>query len=242
MTKTSRILACMTVVVAAAGSEAGAQTTPAPADKGFLNINVGAQPPQRAIATSETRPVFGETATISTSQGIKNGPMFDVTGGYRVWHRLAFGIGFSRFSSTSDGNVVAAIPSPLFFNQLKTVTATQTGLVHSENGIHLQAVWLIPVTTKFDVSVAVGPSFIAVSQDVPAVTIPAGTQTLSVTTGSEQATAKGVNVGFDLNYLFTRNYGAGLFLRYAGGHVDLPSAPGLSVGGLQAGIGARIRF
>jgi len=75
-----------------------------------------------------------------------------------------------------------------------------------------------------------------------AVTVPSRTQNINIATGSEEGTAKGVNVGVDGTYLFTPRVGAGIFLRYAGGSVDLPSAPGLKVGGFQAGIGARIRF
>jgi hypothetical protein len=34
----------------------------------------------------------------------------------------------------------------------------------------------------------------------------------------------------------------GLFVRYAGGEVNLPSAPKMKVGGGQAGLGLRWRF
>ena len=131
----------------------------------------------------------------------------------------------------------------LVFDQPSTVTSTQPGLAHSENGVHLQAVWFIPATDKIDVALSIGPSFIHVTQElVSTVTIPSGTQSVNIAVGSEEGTAKGVNVGVDGNYLFTRNIGAGIFIRYAGGSVDLPSAPDLSVGGFQIGIGARIRF
>jgi len=42
--------------------------------------------------------------------------------------------------------------------------------------------------------------------------------------------------------LFTPRIGAGVFIRYAGGSVDLPSAPDVKVGGFQIGVGARVRF
>ena len=101
----------------------------------------------------------------------------------------------------------------------------------------------MPVDDKSDVALFIGHSFIHVTQGlVSGATIPSGTQTVNLTVGSEEGTAKGVNVGVDGNYLFTRNFGAGIFIRYAGGSVDLPSAPDLKVGGFQAGIGARVRF
>ena len=90
----------------------------------------------------------GRRPPISSSQPIHNGAIFDIIGGYRVWHGLAVAVGYSRFGRTSDGSVVAMIPDPLVFDRPKTVTTTQTGLAHSENGIHLQAVWFIPITTR----------------------------------------------------------------------------------------------
>ena len=214
-----------------------------PASHGFVNINGGAQPATRSIEKSETRPLFGETATLSASQEINNGAIFDMSAGYRVWHGLAIAFGYTHLGSTSDSSVVAVIPDPLVFDRPKTVTATQTGLGHSENGIHLQAVWFYSIDDKFDVALSIGPSFIKVKQElVSGFTIPAGTQNLTLTVGSEEGTATGVNVGVDGSYLFTRNFGVGLFLRYAGGSVDLPSVPDLNVGGFQIGLGARVRF
>ena len=71
--------------------------------------------------------------------------------------------------------------------------------------------------------------------------VPAGTQTVNVTSESQQATAKGGNVGVNLNYLVRPNYGAGVFIRYAGGTAKL-AAGSAKVGGLQLGGGLRLRF
>ncbi len=242
MTKTSRLLVMMMVLMVAAGAEAGAQSLTDGANHGFLNINFGAQPARRDIASSETRTVYEETATIASALPIGNGPIFDIVGGVRLRPRFAVAVGYSRFSTSSDAAIVATIPHPLFFGQPKTVTATQAGLAHTENGIHPQVVLFAPVTVKMDVAFSFGPSFIMVSQEVPVVTIPAATQTITVAVASESGTAVALNFGVDGTYLFTKNLGAGLFLRYTGGKVDLPSAPSLSVGGFQIGVGARIRF
>jgi hypothetical protein len=208
-----------------------------------VNITGGAQPQRRELGKTDTFTLYEEKATLTSSQPIKNGVFFDVSGGYRIGQSFAIGAGFSSFSTTSSASVVATIPNPLFFDQLKTVTSSADGLEHTERGIHLQAVWFVPVTDKIDVALSAGPSFIQVNQHlVSSVTVPTGTQNINVVTGTEEGTAKGVNVGFDGTYLFTRNIGVGLMIRYAGGSVDLPSAPGLSVGGFQGGLGARIRF
>jgi hypothetical protein len=242
MLKTMNIL-IMAGVMAAVASEATAQTQPAPATLAFVNVNFGTQPSSHDVGRSENFPVYGETATLTTTQENGNGAIFDITGGYRFRPRLAGAIGFSNFSNTSDSGVVVTVPHPLIFDRPQTVTTSVGDLQHSERGIHLQAVWFVPVTNEIDVSLSAGPSFIRVSQDIVAsVNIPVGTQNATPNVVTEKKTAIGVNLGVDGTYLITRNIGAGVFLRYAGGKVDLPSAEDLSVGGFQAGVGARFRF
>ena len=242
MTKTTTMLALMTGLALAA-PDAKAQVAPPPANVGFLNVNAGAQPQRRILKTSVSFPLHDETATMTTDQGIGNGPVFDIAGGFRVWRALAIGIGFSFFSDTGNSTVVATIPHPLFFGQSKPVNKTASGLEHSERAVHLQAVWFIPVTDKIDVALSVGPSFIRVKQQlVSSATVPVGTQDVNVVVNTQEETAHGANIGFDGSYLFTRRFGAGLFIRYAGGSVDVPGAGDLRVGGLQAGLGARVRF
>ena len=243
MTKTTTILVLMTGLALTVAPAAKAQIPPPPASLGFLNVNYGAQPQRRTLSTSVSFPLYDETATMTTDQGIGNGPVFDISGGFRVWRGLAIGIGFSSFSDTGSGTVVTTIPHPLFFGQSKPVNNTASGLEHSERAVHLQAVWFIPVTDKIDVALSVGPSFIRVKQQlVSSATVPVGTQDVNVVVNTQEETAHGANVGFDGSYLFTRRFGVGLFIRYAGGSVDLSGAGNLKVGGVQAGLGARIRF
>jgi hypothetical protein len=176
MLKTMNIL-IMAGVMAAVGSEARAQTQPAPASLGFVNVNFGTQPSSHDVGRSENFSVYGETATLTTTQENGNGAIFDITAGYRFRPRLAGAIGFSNFSNTSDSGVVVTVPHPLIFDRPQTVTTSVGDLQHSERGIHLQAVWFVPVTNEIDVSLSAGPSFIRVSQDIVAsVNIPVGTQ------------------------------------------------------------------
>ncbi|HJZ78639.1 MAG TPA: hypothetical protein VKE51_43225, partial [Vicinamibacterales bacterium] len=71
---------------------------------------------------------------------------------------------------------------------------------------------------------------------------PPGTQNVVSSVQRESGTAKGVNIGADLSYSFTKLVGAGGFIRYNGGSVDLPSLSDVKAGGFQLGIGARLRF
>jgi hypothetical protein len=42
--------------------------------------------------------------------------------------------------------------------------------------------------------------------------------------------------------MFVPHVGAGAFMRYISGSVDLDSAPNLKAGGFQVGVGGRLRF
>ena len=91
-------------------------------------------------------------------------------------------------------------------------------------------------------TLAIGPSIFSVKQDVIAVTIPTGTKAANPSVSSESKTGVGANFQLDGNYLLTRRYGVGAFIRYAGAKVDLPTVSDLKVGGFHIGGGLRVRF
>ena len=243
MTKPTIILGLMTTVVLLGTTDAGAQAASSAASVGFITVRVGAQPQRRTIHTSQSFSLYDETATVTSNQPIKHGPMFDISAGYRVRRPLAIAAGVSSFRSTGNSRVTASIPDPRFFDRPRTVTANTSGLDRSEIGVHVQAAWLVPVTDKIEVAVSAGPSFIRVRQQLTTtVTVPTGTQNITVAQEAQSATALGVNVGFDGTFMFTPRVGAGVFLRYAGGSVDLPAASDVKVGGFQTGLGVRVHF
>jgi hypothetical protein len=150
--------------------------------------------------------------------------------------------------STSDVNLTATLPHPVFTDQLRTVNQTQGGAKHSEDVVHINAIWMMPVANKLDIGIFGGPSIFAVKQDtVESVTVtetadPAKpTVTAPLTRVSK--TAVGVNVGVDVQYMIAKQWGAGGIIRYSVGSVAIPGATkDLTVGGFQIGGGARFRF
>jgi len=208
----------------------------------FVNVGIGAQTQSRDIQTSTSFPLYGETARIAAGQRVGGGPVLDINGGYRVMKNLGVAIGFTTFSRSGSGSIVASIPNPVVFNRPATVNVEQSGLKHSEAGTHIMAVWFVPVTEELSVSFSGGPSFTRVKQDIASATVPAGTQTANVSIDSQSATAKGVNIGFAGHYMFRPHYGGTAFMRYVSGSVDLPAASDVKVGGFQIGIGAALRF
>jgi hypothetical protein len=244
VTKVTTVVALMATFLAAGAGSVRAQGQSAPETKVFLSVDVGAQPQQRTIETSSSFALYDETATIKSSQPIHNGPMFGVTGGYRLMPHIGVAVGLTMFNArASDSTVVASIPDLVFFSRPKTVTQTATGLKHSETGVHIQGVWFYPVGAKLEIVIAGGPSVIRVKLDlITNPTVPTGTQNLVVTSSTQSHRGVGFNAGFEGNYFLSARLGVGLFVRYVGGTVDLPAVTGLKVGGAQAGLGARVRF
>ena len=246
---TKTIVAALAACFCLAGSStATAQTQPS-TTKYLIDVNGGAQTQSREITTTTSFPLYGETATISTAQGVDGGGLFDISASYRLPMSMSFGggsfgvgIGVSTFGDKGNSSVAASIPSPVAFNRPANVTASATDLKHKETATHLLLWYFYSVRDKIEVALSVGPSFFNVSQEFTTASVPSGTQSLSLGTVRERTTAVGANIGANINYYVRPNYGAGVFLRYAGATADFDTFNGLKVGGVQLGGGLRLRF
>ena len=220
-------------------------------DTGYVHINYGYQVGDRAFTESVSETVYGETATYEANHASSSGGGLDIGGGVRVWSNLAAGVTVTSFSSPSAAIVSGTVPHPLFFNRPRTVAVGLTGLEYKQLGIHLQAVWVMPLSEQLTVSVGGGPSFFSVDHGLLG-SVTVGQETAPFTTvriGASSTTASesvvGGNAGVDVTYMFTEQLGGGAFVRWTGGAVDLPAAGGtesIGVGGVQSGAGLRIKF
>jgi hypothetical protein len=217
----------------------------------FVNVNFGAQSHTHTISSSSAFTIYAEPATFSSSQSVSGGLLVDVGVGYRMLNTLAIAISGSRISDVSEAAVEATIPHPTFFDRPKTTTTTIDGLDRREVGIHVQAMWFLPVSGFLPgarLAFTAGPSFFTVRQDlVPgasAAIVQPRTQDLvsplPVTT--EKKSSVGVNVGFDFAYEIVPRIGVGAFVRYAGSSFDFDTVTGEKAGGLQGGGGLRLGF
>lgn len=210
---------------------------------GFINIDAGAQPQRQTITATNSFPLYDETATVTVAQRIRNGAVFDVSGGVRIAHNLAAGVGFSQFGRSGSGAVSASIPSPRFFDQPLIVSRDASNLDHTERTIHGRITWFVPVTNSIDVSVSAGPSYIHVVQGLATgVTVLTGTQSISLGNETQSGNTFGANAGVDANVMLMPSVGVGLWVRYTYGKLDLPDVKDFKVGGAQGGLGFRARF
>jgi hypothetical protein len=237
--KTTCVLAVCAAIVTAIPAAAQAQGG---SDRAFLTFGLGAQPERHSVTASSSFPLYDETATVSAEQHISNGPLFEIGGGARVTSSLAIGAAFSTFGRPGGGTLTASVPDPIFYSRPTNVSRDASDLEHKERSIHVQALWFVPVNSRFDIALSAGPSFIHVSQELITASVDAGSQAVAPTRLTETGNAVGFNAGGQLNYLFTSRYGVGLFVGYAGGSVDLPHATDFKVGGFRTGLALQARF
>ena len=215
----------------------------------FGHINVGAQTQSRTLTTDFSFPLYGQTATANAIATVDGGPIFDMSigyrskWGYRLIEHVGVAVGFTSFSNTGSASGAASIPSPIFFNRPAAVTIDPQPTKRKERSVYFVVVGFLPITDRIEMAVSAGPSFTRVQQELIAgIVVPAGTQNVVTTIQNQEGTAKGVNVGADVTYLFTKTVGAGVFVRYNGGSVSLDSVSDVKAGGFQLGIGARLRY
>jgi hypothetical protein len=228
----------------AAPSVASAQTMQW-TDRGYVTFNGGFQAGSHNLDTNSTFTLYEEQASVSTTQKVKSGGIVDFGGAFRVYgNNLLAGVSYTHTTSEADVAITASIPDPAVFDQPRTVNATQGGAKHTENQVHINAIWMIPVANKLDVGVFGGPSIIGVKQQTVtevSVTEPGPTVTAPLTEVTK--TTVGINFGLDVQYLVANKIAVGGLARYVWGSADIEGATDkLTVGGFQIGGGIRVRF
>ena len=214
-------------------------------------VNGGYQPSTKSFDDSFTFRLYQETGRTEVSYPADAGPAFEGGAAIRLWRGLGVGGVLSRFSMESTVSVRSFVPHPLFLQRSREVTGEPAGIDREENAVHIQAQYVLPVTRRFRIVVAGGPSVIDIKQSIVTnvkftEVYPYDAATFSgVDTRRITGTAAGFNAGADLQWMFTRNVGAGALLRFSRAIVDV-NIDGRTIqvdaGGTQVGGGVRIGF
>lgn len=219
-----------------------------------ITFSVGGQPGSQSADRSTSFPLYGEQAQVETAHNIEGGTYFDIGASYKVWQSLAVGMSYSRLSNSSDAAIGGLLPHPLVTNQPRSFTASATDLDHVENGVHIQAIWLIPFTDKVEFALSGGPSIYTVTQEFSLApgpgsfteTVPYNTVTVSsVDTVALKESGAGFNIGADASYAITRTMSGIVQIRYTRASVDFAvdgGTVGVDVGNAQFGVGLRVKF
>jgi hypothetical protein len=216
-------------------------------DRAYVNVSGWFQP--TASFSNTVRPVdFAEPAVVDTSYKTGAVPGFEAGGGVRLWRNLAVGLDVSRFSKNTRGAVSAQVPHPFFFNRARTVTGDASALTRDETAVNLQALWMLPMRTRWQLALAGGPSWFSVGQDlVSDVTVtqtyPYDTATFANATAVHRSRSRvGFNAGADVSYLLRRHVGLGVGVTYSHAAVPLDDTLTVDAGGAHLSGGLRFRF
>jgi hypothetical protein len=238
------------LIVLAAASRVSAQ--PAHADRLRINIDAGGQFSSSSFATTTTKPVYLENASIQASDEVRRGLLADAGVSWRIAGDFAIGVTASWFMATNDADISASVPHPFFFKTPRTLTGTAS-LHREEMAAHIQAIYTVHANRTVDVALSGGPSFFELRQDVVtdiafADTYPYEAPTLtSASTQQVSASHIGYNAGVDVSVRLSRHAGLGGGVRFSKATIDLavPNGGGtvsVDAGGAQAIGGLRLYF
>jgi hypothetical protein len=242
------------LLVLATAAPASAQVGAAWIDRGYFNVNLGFETTSGTLNDATTFGIYDETGTRSIEQNVDSGSFFDFSVGGRVWRNVSVGIGYHRGGNSSEASGTVRVPHPLIFNAPREAAVASGDLDRTEQAFHIQLGYMIPVDDQISVHVTFGPSFFRLKQDVLAdvtFTEQAPFNTVSVTgvVAERSDSVVGLNAGVDVSYIISESdayrLGAGAFLRYAGASARITvieNEVDTDVGGLQFGLGLRVRF
>ena len=193
-----------------------------------------------------------ETASLTGAYTVDDGYGFDAGLFVRAWRMLGFGASATRVARSGTAHVEARYPHPFFFGRDRTATLDLEGQDRTELGMHVSAAIVPPAWRSVDVVLFGGPSVFSVQQDVSgdlvvtdeypydSITLAAGAAT------RVKKTVVGFHAGGGITWYVTRHLGLGGLVRYASGSTGVTIGSGsafdLKAGGVQAGLGLRVRF
>ena len=249
-------------------ASADAQTQPTDS-RVFINLNGGYQATSTDFTDTVGFTLFLEEGDFTAGYGVETAPVFDVSGGVMLWRNLAVAVGASRFTQQDDAAVNARLPHPLLFNCDREASGTASSLRREEIAVHLQAIWMSPISSRFEIAVSGGPTVFIVDQDLvtsvshtetpysselphSSDSFPFDTVTFDAITAKRQSESSvGFNVGADLTYFLFQGtggtkLGVGTLVRFSRASIDFVSEDegivSVDAGGFQVAGGVRLRF
>jgi hypothetical protein len=230
--------------------------------RGYLNLNGAYLLEGRSSRQPFSMELYGELLELDVHRAAPDDIGIDVATGLRLWGNLAIGLG-ATYSRTSDPvAVTGTVPHPLFRESPRLLSGYPlSGMETTQVAAHLQAVWMIPVTSRFDVMLSAGPSLFRVTRErissvgVREAELPFNkVEVGEVGRGLVRSDVVGANLGLDFMFHLFRSLepgsifwtaGIGAFVRWTGavpGGTGSETAEPAVVDRLQAGLGLRFRY
>jgi len=235
-----RALIAAALFSACAAVPAGAQPSAAADRPLFVDISAGIGAKPSPLTAGTTFTIFGEDGSAATEVEPGLSGLADVRVGYHVHPRIAIAAALSGSQSSVAAATTMSVPNPIRFNSPTILSLEAPESKRRELGVHVQASYALALTGAVMLTIAGGPSIVHLQQGMPGVTISGTVPT--IVSVNESGTGVGGNVGADLSTYFSERYGFGVLVRYVAAKVDLPSASGVTVVGVQLAAGLRLRF
>jgi len=213
---------------------------------------VATQPASSSFVDDTSFPFNRETARLVGSYEVGGGLAPDLGASVRVWKGLAAVLSVTSVKRATTGTMTGDYPHPFFFAAMRQAELDLSDLDRTELGVHPAVGFVVPTRGRLSVLLFAGPSILQVKQTVlntvtinevypyDSLTISAG-KTLDIS-----ETVIGLNAGADMTFFFNRSIGVGGLFRFVQGSKEVAVSDGkpfaLSVGGIQASGGLRLRF
>jgi hypothetical protein len=243
------VLVCATACALPGG--AWAQTR-SEAGRGYVGAAIGALITTTTPRAPLTLPAYGESARLETQTSWPADATVEIDGGVRLWRDFGVALTVTRGRRDGASTLSGTIPHPYFFNQPRTLGPSGVSLTRTETAMHFGLMWRRRLTRRLVVAAVIGPSVVAVSQDVidgivwteayPYTSVQLSRATI---TRRDRSTT-GVHGAGDLVVRLARHLGVTGGVRYCRATAVLESAPGqqiaADVGGFVVRGGARWLF
>ena len=223
-----------------------------------VHVNGAYQPTVRRYDRSRTFQAYGERAQFLSREEFRGRDHVDAGGALRIWRGLELGVSYTQVSRSGTSEVTGTVPHPLDLGRDRTVSAQTVKLPHRQRATHVYASWRIESRDAWSVALSAGPTYFNLRQGVVAnVTAretggpPFPDVNVHVETGEHIRNGVGFNAGADFTVMLTParlrpRLGVGYFFRVALDSVAVPSGADWRdkyyVGGVQTGVGLRVRF
>jgi opacity protein-like surface antigen len=216
-----------------------------------ISANVGAQTGGSTFTQSHSFTFNGETETLTVDHDVKTALGFNIGAAVKIVPQFWIGVQYAMAEMKPGASITAVVPHPLVFNVPRTVQGSMNDVTHSEQNVHADLMYALPVHAM-DIRVMAGPTFFNLKQDFVSKvavneTYPFDTATFAgATTKRLSNTAVGFNAGVDISHPLSSQVGIGGLIRYSRGDVkfdDQETGPHtVKAGGVEAVAGIRVRF